>query len=143
MKNYYTILGLQSNASAKQIREKWVFLAKELHPDTNAHPGADRALAEVNEAYAVLRDPKKRRAYDLTLKVREFTPQIDMSGQFNLLAGLGAMAAGHIPQNVVNAFSPVIERKLEEYGVNARQTTAEELLRAVGFFRTKRRKRSA
>lgn len=142
MKDYYSILGCQRNASAKQIREKWLFLAKDLHPDVNAHPGAGRALAEVNEAYAVLRSPAKRRSYDLQFKVREFAPKLSEAGSFDLLATLHQVAAGRVPQNVINALSPVLERKLDEHGVNARQTTAEQLLEAAGFLKPKRRKRA-
>lgn len=143
MKDYYTILGIERNATGAQIREAWLTLAKNLHPDTNAHPGAGKALAEVNEAYATLRDSRKRRAYDLQSKVREFVPKVDNSGAFDLLATLSAVAAGRVPQNVINALSPVLERKLDEHGVNARQTTAEQLLEAAGFLKPKRRKRSA
>jgi curved DNA-binding protein CbpA len=144
MKDYYSILGLQSNATAAEVREKWLLLAKELHPDTNAHPGAGKALAEVNEAYAVLRDTGKRRAYDLKRKVKQFVPKMEESGQFDLLAALcGAAAAGRIPENVINAVAPVLERKLDEHGVNARQTTAGQILEAVGWLKPKRRKRSA
>jgi molecular chaperone DnaJ len=61
-KNYYVILGLTPNASAEEIRDAYRHRAKEVHPD---HAGGDnRAFIDVQEAYAVLSRPERRRAYD-------------------------------------------------------------------------------
>ena len=62
MKNYYVILGVKSDATLKQIREAYRRLAKELHPD---YYGEDSGpFIDLQEAYAVLSDPARRRAYD-------------------------------------------------------------------------------
>jgi molecular chaperone DnaJ len=62
MKNYYFILGVKSGATLKQIREAYRRLAKELHPD---YYGDDSGpFIDLQEAYAVLSDPARRRAYD-------------------------------------------------------------------------------
>lgn len=142
MKDYYAIMGLPRNATAKQIRAKWLFLAKELHPDTNAHPGAGRALAEVNEAYDVLKYPAKRRAYDLQSKVRQFAPKANAGGAVDLLGIMGAFTAGKVPQGFVDALSPVLERKLGEHGIDAHAATAEDVMEAIGWLKPKRRKRA-
>jgi curved DNA-binding protein CbpA len=142
MKDYYAIMGVPRNATAKQVRDKYLFLAKELHPDRNPHPGVTAHLAEVNEAYDVLKDPAKRRAYDLQSKVREFAPKANAGGAVDLLGVLGAFAAGRVPQQFVDAVSPVLERKLGEYGVNARAATAEDVMQAIGWLKPKRRKRA-
>jgi len=64
MKNYYIILGVRSDATMNQIREAYRRLAKELHPD---YYGQDSGpFIDLQEAYAVLSDPARRRAYDDT-----------------------------------------------------------------------------
>jgi molecular chaperone DnaJ len=61
-KNYYVILGLSPSASAEEIRDAYRQRAKEVHPD---HSGGDcRAFIDVQEAYAILSRPDRRRAYD-------------------------------------------------------------------------------
>lgn len=64
-KDYYQILGAERNASGTAIKEAYRKLAFEYHPDRN---GGDQAalerMKEINEAYAVLSDPAKRRRYD-------------------------------------------------------------------------------
>lgn len=71
MDNYYKILGLNSSASADEIRRAYRVLARRYHPDLNASAGAGARFKKISEAHNVLRDPKKRRAYDLELEQRE------------------------------------------------------------------------
>ncbi len=64
-KDFYKILGVDRNASQEEIKRAYFNLAKKYHPDRN--PGnkeAEEKMKEINEAYEVLRDPKKRREYD-------------------------------------------------------------------------------
>jgi curved DNA-binding protein len=65
-KDYYTILGVAKNAGANDIRKAYRKLAMQYHPDKN--PGredwANAKFKEINEAYAVLGDPDKRKRYD-------------------------------------------------------------------------------
>lgn len=60
----YERLNVDSSASAQTIRSAYLLLAHRLHPDRNGSPGALRAMVQINEAYAVLRDPLSREAYD-------------------------------------------------------------------------------
>jgi curved DNA-binding protein CbpA len=66
----YRSLGVGPHASAAQIRTAYLNLARLLHPDLfrSAPEGerrlAERRMREVNESYAVLRDPARRSAYD-------------------------------------------------------------------------------
>ena len=61
-RDYYEILGVDRNASAAELKKAYYKLAKQYHPDTSS---ADPALfAEVNAAYDVLSDERKRQIYD-------------------------------------------------------------------------------
>jgi curved DNA-binding protein CbpA len=140
MKDYYAIMGLPRYATHTQVRAKFRFLAKELHPDKPT--GNERAFQELQEAYAVLGTPAKRKAYDLQSKVREFAPKAESGGAFDLLGILGAFTAGKVPQGFVDAVSPVLERKLGEHGIDARAATAEDVMEAIGWLKPKRRKRA-
>jgi curved DNA-binding protein len=63
---YYKILGLEKTASADEIKKAYRKLALKYHPDKN--PGnkeAETKFKEINEAYAVLSDEKKRKEYDM------------------------------------------------------------------------------
>jgi curved DNA-binding protein len=63
--DYYKILGVSRDASAADIKNAYRKLAMQYHPDRN--PGdkkAEERFKEINEAYQVLSDPKKRQRYD-------------------------------------------------------------------------------
>jgi DnaJ-class molecular chaperone len=63
--DYYASLGLEKEASDKDIRQAYRRLAKDYHPDT--HPGdvvAEERFKAITEAYEVLGDPQKRSRYD-------------------------------------------------------------------------------
>lgn len=75
-RNYYRILHVQPEAPDEIIKASYRTLMTKLsaHPDR----GGDTATAAlINEAYATLRDPQKRRAYDLSLRNRSARPGID------------------------------------------------------------------
>ncbi len=64
-KDYYHILGISPGAETKEIKEAYRKLAFSHHPDRNKdQPEAAERMKAVNEAYAVLSDPTKRREYD-------------------------------------------------------------------------------
>lgn len=62
MKNLYEILGLSNNASPQDIRKAYTRLAMENHPDKG---GSEEKFKEISSAYDILKDPDKKKNYDL------------------------------------------------------------------------------
>jgi DnaJ-class molecular chaperone len=63
--DYYEILGVQRDANKAEVKTAFRKLARELHPDVNDHdPQAEEKFKQAAEAYEVLSDPERRRAYD-------------------------------------------------------------------------------
>ena len=68
--NYYSILGVPQNATARQVRQRFLTLARERHPDK--FHGVEKLAAEgefqlVTEAFNTLNDAERRRQYDLEM----------------------------------------------------------------------------
>lgn len=64
-RDYYEVLGVARTATEDEIKKAYRKLARKHHPDVN--PGdktAEEKFKEINEAYAVLSDPEKRKRYD-------------------------------------------------------------------------------
>ena len=65
MKDYYKILEINKNATDEEIKKAYRKLAKKWHPDKNLNnPRAEEKFKEIQEAYDVLSDKKKRENYD-------------------------------------------------------------------------------
>lgn len=62
--NYYEILGIEHSATAEEIKAAYRQLAKKYHPDANDAQNANTFFRLIHEAYAVLSDTDKRKAYD-------------------------------------------------------------------------------
>ena len=66
MSNYYETLGVAKGASDADIKKAFRKMAMKYHPDRNqGDKAAEEKFKEVNEAYAVLSDAKKRQQYDM------------------------------------------------------------------------------
>jgi DnaJ-class molecular chaperone len=63
-RDYYEILGLERSATADDIKKAYRKLALKYHPDRNKEDNAEAKFKEINEAYEVLKDAKKRQSYD-------------------------------------------------------------------------------
>jgi curved DNA-binding protein CbpA len=74
MKNYYSLLGLPPTASKEEVKRAYISLAKRYHPDLSSNfpendkNHAEEMMKEINEAYSVLSDTRKRSLYDEKLK---------------------------------------------------------------------------
>jgi DnaJ-class molecular chaperone len=89
MRDPYEILGVSKDASEGEIKSAYRRLAKKLHPDANKHdPKAASRFAELNAAYEIAGDDKKRKAFD--------NGEIDAEGKprFRGFEGFGAQPGG-------------------------------------------------
>lgn len=69
MKTHYDTLGVKKDAEQDEIRKVYLDLAKKLHPDkTGGDKEAENKLKEINAAYDILKDKKKRAEYDASLR---------------------------------------------------------------------------
>ncbi|HQY37527.1 MAG TPA: DnaJ domain-containing protein, partial [Pseudomonadota bacterium] len=91
-KDYYEILGVPAGADADVIKSAYRRLARKYHPDVSKEKDAENRFKAVNEAYEVLRDAKKRAAYD-QLRAggyrpgEEFRPPPDWGQDFDFDGG--------------------------------------------------------
>jgi molecular chaperone DnaJ len=104
----YEVLGVESGASAQQIKKAFRQLARELHPDVNAHdPDAEEKFKEAAEAYEILSDDERRATYDRYghdgLRSGGYAPNFDTFGSISDLfeaffgGGGGAFGGGSGP----------------------------------------------
>ena len=63
-KDYYKTLEVARDATQDEVKRAYRKLARKYHPDVSKAPDAEMRFKELGEAYAVLKDPEKRAAYD-------------------------------------------------------------------------------
>ena len=113
---YYTILGVPTNATSKQIRERFLQLARDRHPDRFApeeKEEAEIAFQQITQAYNVLHDPTRRRKYDEELDLHTKTAAEDVTTR----------AARVYLQRGIEAFK---RKRYQEAATNLEQSTQED-----------------
>jgi molecular chaperone DnaJ len=97
----YEVLGVERGASAQEVKKAFRQLARELHPDVNAHdPDAEEKFKEAAEAYEILSDEERRATYDRYghegLRSGGYAPNFDAFGSIGDLfeAFFGGGGAG-------------------------------------------------
>ncbi|XP_059049621.1 dnaJ homolog subfamily C member 10-like [Achroia grisella] len=79
--NYYQILGVSKQSSTQEIRQAYKKLAIKFHPDKNSNKGEQEKVIKITEAYETLKDPEKRRNYDLYGTFSSYTRKHDYRSQ--------------------------------------------------------------
>lgn len=92
-RDYYEVLGLKKTASAAEIKSAYRKLALKYHPDRNKESGAEAKFKEINEAYQVLSDSKKKQTYD-QFGHAAFDPSSGMGGGQGPFGGFGGFSGG-------------------------------------------------
>ena len=90
-KDYYDIMGVKRDATQDDIKRAYRRLARKYHPDVSKEADAEARFKDLGEAYAVLKDPEKRAAYDQLgsdwKAGQEFRPPPDWGTGFEFSGG--------------------------------------------------------
>jgi len=123
--DYYVILGLDPGASPESIKVAYRRLARMTHPDQKTHSTeAEKVvfslrMAQMNEAYAVLSDPKRRREFDDKLHAQEILTPRDTS----VTSGMGTRAGPSTGQRLyVRPRSEIKSAMVSEFSNHLRAT---------------------
>ncbi len=111
----YEVLGVDRGADEQQVKKAFRGLARELHPDVNAHdPQAEEKFKEAAEAYEILSDAERRATYDRHghdgLRSGGYSPNFEgfgsISDLFNTFFGGAGQGGGFGPPKEATWGSP-------------------------------------
>lgn len=103
MSNFYNILNVDKNASQDEIRKAFRKLSLKYHPDRNNSYDSESIFKELNTAYEVLGDEKKRNDYDkLHNKHSKNISQISSQGLQQFLGNYSNLFQNFSPQHFIN-----------------------------------------
>jgi curved DNA-binding protein CbpA len=104
-RDFYATLGVPRNATANQIRERFLDLTREMHPDRfqgSDKEDAEQAFQEITQAFNVLSDPSRRREHDIELsrpKAQQGAPDTQQeAAKAYLQRGVRAYKAKNFPE---------------------------------------------
>src|SRR6187431_3020949 len=90
-KDYYHILGVKKDAKGDEIKKSYRRLARKFHPDVNPNDkAAEDKFKEVQEAYDVLSDEKKRKVFD---RFGYYADNLDVNSPYGASYGTGSSGA--------------------------------------------------
>lgn len=103
MSGYYKVLGLNRDASSREVRKAYRKLALKSHPDVNSSSKTKEDFILINEAYQVLKDARKRNRYDLSLNSQ------------NAKSSSKVNRSAHRGQRKAQAYSKVSKEKFKRW----------------------------
>ncbi|MDQ1274431.1 MAG: hypothetical protein QG610_2 [Euryarchaeota archaeon] len=77
--DYYQLFDIPRSATLEEIEGRYHYFAKKYHPDRAKSPDAHEKFIKIKEAYETLKDPQKRKAYDISLPPEEKVTEISAS----------------------------------------------------------------
>lgn len=108
-KDYYKILGVEKGCDEAALKKAYRKLALKWHPDKNnetpeQHKRAEKMFKEINEAWAVLSDPQKRKQHDMGMSMEDMQsggmPGGFPGGMHFNMSGMGGGMPGGMPQGM-------------------------------------------
>ena len=133
----YDVLGVARDATEQDVKKAFRRLARELHPDVNAHdPQAEEKFKEAAEAYEILSDPDRRATYDRYghegLRSGGYAPNFDAFGSigdlFNAFFGSGSAFGGSSGQALGGDIAVAVEMTLVEAASGAKLDVSYEAI---------------
>ena len=108
--DYYKTLGVKRNATQEEITKAYRKLARKYHPDVSKDKGAEDKFKTINEAHDVLKDPDKRKKYDLLGENwrhgQDFRPPPGFEGIFKNAGGVKGNGFSDFFEAIFGASTP-------------------------------------
>ncbi|HIH94691.1 TPA: J domain-containing protein [Methanosarcina acetivorans] len=79
--DYYQLFDIPRGANPEEIENRYHYFAKKYHPDRAKSPDAHEKFIKIKEAYEILKDPQKRKAYDMFLPPEEKATEISANSE--------------------------------------------------------------